>query len=170
MLIHLETLATRFKRSLGLVFALTLFQVSAATANTQFNIDTVAGIAKKLAAEPFKPPQPLPDYLKQISYDNYRDIRFDPEQSLWKDTGSNFHVQFIHPGLYYTHSVVINTLEAQGVRKVWQINPASQPPLAEAQQRSTPLGAKASHETEPDDQTAREADLSPEAEGRWQTP
>src|SRR5918995_6151633 len=45
------------------------------------------------------------------------EIRFDTEQSLW-NTGNNFQIQFIHPGLYYTHSVTINTLEAQGVRKV----------------------------------------------------
>jgi hypothetical protein len=35
---------------------------------------------------------PVPDVLKQLSYDDYRDIRFDSEQSLWKETGSNFQV------------------------------------------------------------------------------
>lgn len=117
MIFNTEPLATRLKRALWLVGALILLDVSVAAANGQFNIDIVAAIAKKLAAEPFKPPQSVPDYLKQISYDEYRDIRFDTEQSLW-NTGSHFQIQFIHPGLYYTHSVAINTLEAHGVRKV----------------------------------------------------
>jgi glucans biosynthesis protein len=36
---------------------------------------------------------------------------------LWKDTG-NFQVQFIHPGLYYGHSVRINSVEGSVVREV----------------------------------------------------
>lgn len=81
-------------------------------------MDNVASLAKKLAAEPFKPPQPVPDFLRQLSYDDYRDIRFDPAQSLWKESGGNFQVQFIHPGLYYTHGVTINVYDAQGIRKI----------------------------------------------------
>lgn len=94
-----------------------LFNSSPADANGVFGFDQVAEIARKLAAEPFKPPQPVPEFLKQITYDDYRDIRFDTAQSLWKDSG-NFQVQFIHPGLFYTHSVAVNTFDTQGVRKV----------------------------------------------------
>jgi periplasmic glucans biosynthesis protein len=82
-----------------------------------FGFDNLADIAKKLAAEPFKPPQQVPDFLKQLSYDDFRDIRFDPAQSLWKD-GGNFQIQFIHPGLYYTHAVTINTIDGQEIQKV----------------------------------------------------
>jgi glucans biosynthesis protein len=94
-----------------------LFKCPLATAEGVFGFDQVAESARKLAAEPFKPPPPVPDFLKQISYDDFRDIRFDTDQSLWKD-GGNFQVQFLHPGLYYTHSVVINTIDSQGIRKV----------------------------------------------------
>lgn len=96
MIFHSQTHAARFKRALWLASALTLLEVSGASANGQFSIDNVAAIAKKLAVESFKPPQPIPEYLKQIGYDDYREIRFDPEQSLWKDTDGNFQVQFIH--------------------------------------------------------------------------
>jgi glucans biosynthesis protein len=81
-------------------------------------MENVASLAKKLAAEPFKPPPPIPDFLKNISYDDYRDIRFDPAQSLWRENGGHFQVQFIHPGLFYTHSVTIHTFDARQVRKV----------------------------------------------------
>src|SRR5206468_4733096 len=112
------TLAQPLLRGLLLTIVFSFLKVSDAAANIPLSIDNVATLAKKLAAESFKPPQPIPDFLKQLSYDDYRDIRFDPEQALWKETGSNFQVQFIHPGLYYTHSVVINTYDAQGIRKV----------------------------------------------------
>jgi glucans biosynthesis protein len=100
-----------------LVWLAFLFNCPLAAADGVFEFDQVAETARKLAAEPFKPPPAVPDFLKQISYDDFRDIRFDTDQSLWKD-GGNFQVQFIHPGLYYTHSVVINTIDSQGIRKV----------------------------------------------------
>jgi glucans biosynthesis protein len=81
-------------------------------------MENVAGIAQKLASEPFKPPPPIPDFLKSISYDEYRDIRFDPAQSLWRDAGRHFQLQFIHPGLFYTHGVAINTYDARQIRRV----------------------------------------------------
>jgi periplasmic glucans biosynthesis protein len=99
------------------VFLIFSFSSSLADANGRFGFDDVAETARKLALEAFKPPQPVPDFLKQISYDDYRDIRFDTAQSLWRDRG-NFQVQFLHPGLFYTHSVTINTLDAAGVRKI----------------------------------------------------
>jgi glucans biosynthesis protein len=113
-----QALAVQLYRVLLITTVFSFLKPWDAAGNTTFSIDNVANLAKKLAAEPFKPPQPVPDVLKQLSYDDYRDIRFDSEQSLWKETGSNFQVQFIHPGLYYTHSVAINSYDAQGIHKV----------------------------------------------------
>ncbi len=87
-------------------------------ADTPFGFDDVLDQAKKLAGQPFKPPPAIPDFLTQISYDLYRDIRFDPALALWKDAGGNFQVEFIHPGLYYGHAVAINTYDRSGVRRV----------------------------------------------------
>jgi hypothetical protein len=117
MIFKVQTLAMPLLRGLLLTIVLNLVNVSDAVANLPFSIDNVASLAKKLAAEPFKPPQPIPDFLRQLSYDDYRDIRFDPEQSLWKETGSHFQVQFIHPGLYYAHSVAINIYDAHQKRE-----------------------------------------------------
>jgi len=86
-------------------------------AQRAFGFDNVAEIARKTAAEPFKAPQPVPDYLTDINYDDYRDIRFDTAQSLWRD-GGRFQVQFIHPGLYYKNAVAINVIDGRGVQKV----------------------------------------------------
>jgi glucans biosynthesis protein len=118
MILKVQTRAQPLLRGLFLTIVFVSLKVSAAAATISFNIDNVASLAKQLAAEPFKPPQSIPDFLKQLSYDDYRDIRFDLEQALWKDTGSNFQVQLIHPGLYYAHSVAINTYDTQEIRRV----------------------------------------------------
>ncbi|HYJ13989.1 MAG TPA: glucan biosynthesis protein, partial [Candidatus Limnocylindria bacterium] len=72
-------------------------------------------MAKKSAAEAFRPPQPIPEFLRSLSYDDYRDIRFDTKRSLWRDSG-NFQIQYIHPGLFYGHAVKMNTVEGGVVR------------------------------------------------------
>ena len=86
-----------------------------AQANGRFQFDDVAALAKKSAAEAFRPPQLIPEFLRALSYDDYRDIRFDTKRSWWRDTG-NFQVQFIHPGLFYGHAVKMNTVEGGVVR------------------------------------------------------
>ncbi len=104
--------------ALCLPFAFLLFMpTTALVAEARFGFDNVAESARKAAAEPFKPPQSVPDYLVDIGYDDYRDIRFDPGQSLWRDSG-RFQVQFIHPGLYYKYPVAINVVDSKGTQRV----------------------------------------------------
>lgn len=88
-----------------------------AGANSTFTFDHVAEIAKRVAAEPYRPPAPVPKFLTDVSYDDYRDIRFHTQQSWWRD-GGNFQLQFIHPGLFYNHAVKINAIDVAGVRAV----------------------------------------------------
>lgn len=90
--------------------------VNGVHANDVFGLNDVAALAKKLASEGFAAPRPIPDFLKELTYDQYRDIRFDQAHTLWKDSG-NFRVEFLHPGLYYTHAVAINTLSREGIRR-----------------------------------------------------
>ena len=88
-----------------------------AEGNARFGFADVANIAKKIAAEPYRPPALVPENLRTLSYDEYRDIRFDTKQSLWRDSG-NFQLQFIHPGLYYGHAVKLHTIDASGINSV----------------------------------------------------
>ena len=89
-----------------------------ADAQTPFGFEHVLGEARKLASQPFKPPPAVPDYLAKLSYDEYRDIRFDPAHTLWRDAPGNFRVEFIHPGLFYRHAVTIHTYDRSGARNV----------------------------------------------------
>ena len=101
---------------IGIIFALvSVFCRRRYFANSHFNFDDVTEVARKLAAEPFRPPQPIPEFLTSLTYDDYRDIRFDTKQSVWRDSG-NFQIQLIHPGLYYSHAVKINISENNLVR------------------------------------------------------
>ena len=90
---------------------------ASAVANSAFNFNSVAEVARKLAAEPYRAPQPVPEFLTALSYDDYRDIRFDTKQSVWRDSG-NFQIQLIHPGVYYNHAVKINLIENNVIRSV----------------------------------------------------
>jgi glucans biosynthesis protein len=83
-----------------------------------FGFENVSELAKKLASESFKPRRVIPDFLRRLGYDEYRDIRFDTAQSLWKGARGNFQVQFMHPGHLYEAAVAVNTVDGSGVRPV----------------------------------------------------
>jgi periplasmic glucans biosynthesis protein len=87
-------------------------------ANGRFDYQHVVSAARKLAGEPYTPPQKVPDFLRNISYDAFRDIRFRTERTLWANDAVRFGVQLIHPGLYFANSVVINVIESTGVQRL----------------------------------------------------
>ena len=60
----------------------------------------------------------VPEWLLNINYDQWRDIRFRPQRALWRDEQLPFQVQFFHPGLYYDRTVAINVIDGGGVRPV----------------------------------------------------
>ncbi|MGI4847338.1 MAG: glucan biosynthesis protein G [Janthinobacterium lividum] len=84
-----------------------------------FGFADVAKQAKTLAAENYrKPPNNLPKSVASLNYDQYRDIRFNADKSLWRNTASPFEVAFFHQGLFYDHAVKINEVVANKVREI----------------------------------------------------
>jgi len=81
-----------------------------------FDLQTVIDKARSLASESYQAPVVIPKFMRELSYDQYQDIRFDPEKSLWRESASRFQVMLLPPGLFYTHPVTINIVDAQGVR------------------------------------------------------
>ena len=57
-------------------------------------------------------------FLRNVSYDFFRDIRFKTERTLWANDGSRFGVQLIHPGLFFTNTVTINVFDSKGIHPV----------------------------------------------------
>jgi glucans biosynthesis protein len=104
-----------------LAIATFLAAVSAApraSAAAPFDFEDVATKASHLAAKPFEVPKVrVPEWLGKITYDQWRDIRFRPDQALWRDKPLPFQVQFFHPGLYYDRTVKVNVIDGTAVRR-----------------------------------------------------
>ncbi len=92
---------------------------TAPPAEPAFKFDDVVAKARDLAAQPFQDPRgSVPDFLLKATYDQWRDIRFQPDKSLWRAESLPFEVQFFHLGFFYDRPVKINTVSAQGVEPV----------------------------------------------------
>jgi glucans biosynthesis protein len=108
------------QRAPRLVAVLLAFLVlSKGEARAAFGLDDVAERARKLAASAYNEPKgQVPDWLLKLTYDQWRDIRFRPDEALWRAKKLPFQVQFFHPGLYYDRTVRMNVVDASGVRAV----------------------------------------------------
>lgn len=86
-----------------------------ATAAHAFGFDDVDRLARDLAAQPYRAPAlTLPAELKNLDYDQYRDIRFKPDRALWRKEGLPFELMFFHLGLYQTTPVRLHEITPQG--------------------------------------------------------
>ena len=73
-----------------------------------FAASQVRQMARDLASKPFKAPDTgLPEHLSDLGYDQYRDLRFVPDKSLWRGAGVPFEIQLFHRGFLYKNRVDI---------------------------------------------------------------
>lgn len=80
------------------------------TWTTEALFEQVQAIAAERASVPFQAPAAnLPDGLRDITYDQYRSIRFQPERALWRGE-ARFEVQFFHPGFLFPYPVEMHML------------------------------------------------------------
>lgn len=74
-----------------------------------FDADTVPRLARKLATQPYRQgSEEVSDSLRAIGYDQYRDIRFDPDQALWREEDCLFQAQFFHRAFLFGQRVDIH--------------------------------------------------------------
>src|SRR5690242_12527185 len=86
-----------------------------AVAGQGFGFDQVVDQAKALAAKPFQPPaKTVPDFLKDMGYDQWRGIRFKNAMGLWAE-GGPFQVRFFHLGFQYNQPVDMQYIDERGV-------------------------------------------------------
>ncbi|MEW6121982.1 MAG: glucan biosynthesis protein G [Pseudomonadota bacterium] len=84
-----------------------------------FDAQIVRQMARELAAKPFKQgDQSLPAALDKLSYDDYRDIRFNTDRSLWRGQGLPFDVQLLHRGFLFRDRVDIYLVADGKAQKV----------------------------------------------------
>lgn len=75
---------------------------------TPFSAAGIRDMARQLAQQPYKPPvSTLPSELKDLDYQAYRSIRFDPNQALWRDHRLKFRAEFFALGYLYKDRVDI---------------------------------------------------------------
>jgi glucans biosynthesis protein len=83
-----------------------------------FTFADVQKLAQERAAHDYRPtPDALPAALANLSYDQYREIRFRPESALWHGE-SLFEVQFFHRGYRNRQRVNIFEVGAAGASPV----------------------------------------------------
>ena len=103
-----------------LALALLAFATLAAPATAAaFDFNDVAQRAAKLASTSYKKPAAtLPKALQELTYDQYRDIRFKPQRAWWRAAKLPFELMFFHEGLYYNEAVRIHEIDPDGVRQI----------------------------------------------------
>ncbi|QRO02553.1 glucan biosynthesis protein [Archangium violaceum] len=90
-----------------------------AGAKPAFTPETVRERARELASRPYQAPaSTLPPAYAQLSYDQYRDIRYRPERAWWRDAGLPFQAQFFHPGFLYTSPIRLHEVEGGEAKPV----------------------------------------------------
>ncbi|CAN5517471.1 glucan biosynthesis protein G [soil metagenome] len=82
-----------------------------------FSFETVAERARVLATSSYQAPvNRLPKEWRELDYDAYRDIRFRPEQAIWRGEKLPFELMFFHLGRGLVEPVRINEVTPKGVQ------------------------------------------------------
>lgn len=83
-------------------------RAKAQTGGTPFGPDTVARLARALAARPYIPPDThIPAKLASIDYGDYANLHFQADKALWRAQGLPFQVQFFPRGYLYNARIDI---------------------------------------------------------------
>ncbi|WP_244607331.1 glucan biosynthesis protein G [Bosea sp. CS1GBMeth4] len=76
-----------------------------------FGYEDVVRQARELAARPFDTSAPgIPEALKALTYDSYREIRFRRDKALWQDSGSDYRLHLFHLGFLHDKPVPIHVI------------------------------------------------------------
>ncbi len=82
--------------------------------------DTIQSRARDLANRPYEAPRAddLPGWMAGLTYDQYRDIRFNPNQALWAAEKLPFRAMFFHPGYLYREPVALNEFTSSHQQRI----------------------------------------------------
>lgn len=84
-----------------------------------FDFKDVSARAQQLAAKPYSAPDTdLPKALTDLTYDQYRDIRYKTSLGPWRDTKAPFELAFFHPGNLFSAPVKIHEVIGKNVREI----------------------------------------------------
>ncbi|MEM8823893.1 MAG: glucan biosynthesis protein G [Pseudomonadota bacterium] len=75
-----------------------------------FGQSTVIEMARDLATRDYMPQPHVPRAWQDLTYDEYRDIRFDVNRAIWARTDLPFRMDLFHPGLYFPRGVEVDVV------------------------------------------------------------
>jgi glucans biosynthesis protein len=82
-------------------------QTSAPAAAQQFSFDILSAEMQALAANPFQAPVRVPGFLDDLTYDDYRLIRFRPDRARWQHEDSFFRLHAFPMGWLFKDPVLL---------------------------------------------------------------
>lgn len=80
-------------------------------ASYKFTADTVLEIARRTASSSFVPRKLDSATLQQLTYDQYRDIRFNPEAGIWRNEQVPFRLELLPAGFLFQQPVTVSLVE-----------------------------------------------------------
>lgn len=103
---------TVFRAALALLLCLPTGTVLA------FGFQDVVEKAKERSASGWSAPDSVPRFMRDISRDAYRGIRFKNERSIWHESNSQFQVRLLPAGNVFEHPVRLHTVDSDGAHPV----------------------------------------------------
>ena len=112
-------------KSLAVIAAILLTEATGGPVDAQsapppapFSFATIDTIARDRAAKPYADSSPkLPESIANLSYDQYRDIRYRAADAIWRGQ-SMFEVQLFHRGFNFDRRVNMFEVSDAGVRPI----------------------------------------------------
>lgn len=91
----------------------------AADTTTAFSRTWLLNEARRMAGEPFdEKPADIPAYWRDLSYDQYRDVRFKMDRALWREEPRGFQVDLLHTGFIFRQPIAVNVVEDGQARQL----------------------------------------------------
>ncbi|MEO7773543.1 MAG: glucan biosynthesis protein G [Steroidobacteraceae bacterium] len=84
---------------------------AAAPKSVPFSDQAVLDEARRLAAQPYKNSSPVTPGLEEVSYDQYRQIRFRSEHAIWDKANLPFRIDLLPAGFVFKAPVAIFIVE-----------------------------------------------------------
>lgn len=114
---------SNFRLSRGVAAIVLSFVISGcasvdAMRRVEVDFEYVADIAQDLSQREYRVPAPLPEALRNLNYDEYRKIRYNADEYLWKNEGLPFSLGFFHPGFLHRDQVKVNEFTSTHAQRI----------------------------------------------------